>query len=159
MSDLVLTADSGADYEPCPVGVHWAQIVKVEKGEQTFQGETKPVLKVRYQVTVGEESYLIFENLGLTLNKTGAGKPSKLRERVQFIIGRELEEGEQIDLSTMLGEMVKVMVNHASGKGANADKTYANIVSIAALDKGETKPEPPPLDEEPPPVEGDDIPF
>jgi hypothetical protein len=89
-----------------------------------LSGEIDPATKQPFVVT---------KDYNLTF-----GSKSNLRKLVQSWAGRELGEGEEFDLSVLLGKPCLVNVVHKTS--ANSGNPYAKVDSVGPLPKGMAKP-------------------
>lgn len=137
----------GADYDPCPEGVHAAVIVGVydvgtHHSERFNNDQRKLVVSFevpgeRIDIQRDGETVnaprLVSKRYTLSLNAK-----ANLRRDVHAIEGHALTdaEAETYDLFSLAGRACQIQVTHTK----KDEKTFANVASVMALPKGMTAP-------------------
>ena len=125
---LKLTYSSNSR-EPVPPGTHKAVLVDVvDLGIQETQFGEKPMCRLTFEVEKTHPE----SGKRLTISKwnTATLAPkSNLYADVKAMIDRDLEEGEDFDVESMIGISRLIAVTHVERNGS----TFDNITSIAPL--------------------------
>lgn len=137
---IVVSAGSGSNFAPCPVGVHQAVCVDViDMGilEVTWQGQVKRQHKIRLVWQVEElmddgKPFLIQKRYTASLHEK-----SKLRPDLESWRGKPFTSDElaAFDVEKLIGANCLLNVAHVAKDG----KTYANVNAIMPLKKGMEK--------------------
>lgn len=125
------------DRELPPAGNHPAVLVAlVDLGthEDTYGGESKMNRKVylAWELTAEEGRPVVGRDFTFSLNAKAL-----LRQFIQRWRGRDLAEGEEFDVSVLLGKPCMLSVVHQQ-KG---DRTFAKVDGVAGVPKGMTVPD------------------
>ncbi len=130
----VAKTGGGGDFEKCPPGNHPAVLVAlIDLGvqENEFNGEKKyqPRAYFCWELT-GEKNSKGFNHLiGIDLTVSMDAK-AKLRGWVDAWRGRATTDGEEFDISTLVGKKCLLSVTEKKG--------YSNVSGVAAIPKGMT---------------------
>lgn len=128
---LILQSKTGGDFKPHPEGIHPAVCVDVlDLGlqQQTFQGETKMVEKLRL---VFESEQKLEDGTPCTITKsfTASLHPkARLAEFLSKWRGRPIVPGETIDLAKLIGTSCTLVVSHGENL---VGKKYASIDAVS----------------------------
>ncbi len=125
-------AKSGGDYEQAPPGNHPAvcvAIVDIGVQEQEFAGEKKYQRRAYFCFELVSEKSKAGNNflLGIDLTVSLAEK-AKLRAWVEAWRGKKIADGEEFDISVLLGKKCLLSVIEKGG--------YARIQGVASMPKG-----------------------
>lgn len=131
--------NGGGEFDVPDAGSHPAVLVAlIDLGthEDEYQGQTRTVRKVFLAwELVGEPkpggggNFVVGRDYNLSF-----GQKAKLRETVEKWRGKAFSEGEDFDLSALLGKSCLVTLVHKTSQ--NSGKTYAKIDGVTALPKG-----------------------
>lgn len=136
MAIIAKVSGDGKTFEPAPVGVHQAVCVDVvDLGvlEVTYAGQTKKQHKVNLAWQISEDRedgkpFLVFKRYTLSLHEKAG-----LRKDLESWLGRKFGRDEELgfDVESVIGKNCLLNVTH----NQQADRTYANVVSIMPLQK------------------------
>ncbi len=139
---MKVKASKGGDFEdyiPPPAGPAVAVLVAIiDLGTQdvTFGAGAREFASKVYFVweltgKLNEQTgknHVIGSDFRVSLNEK-----ANLRKLIQNWIGRNFAEDEEYDITERLGKPCLLTIAHKSGKGENANKTYANIAGCTAV--------------------------
>ena len=138
------------EYEPMEVGDYRATFTRYEEDE----GIHGPMVKWFFDLQ--DEDY---EGRSISgISSTSFNPMSKMWAWVQALLGRPIEDGEEIDLDELIGREVMIDVDHKQTERG----TFERIASLRPVRKRSSKkkkkaePEPEPVEEED--EEDDDLP-
>lgn len=128
----------GGDYDLPPEGNQPARLVAlVDLGthQREYQGkrEWKRKVALVWELVEAPGRPLLIRDFTLSLHENAA-----LREWVDAWRGKSLKEGEDLDLSTLLGSAGMVHVEHATSKKSN--KTFGRIKGVGSVPTLKGKP-------------------
>jgi len=113
-----MTVFIAEDYEPLPQGLYVGGFLGVEPRESA-NGEYR-----RWGWEISQGPYAgrkVYAN-----TSTNFGPQAKARQWVENILGRELEAGEQIDVSDLVGGKHQLMLKHVKRDG----RTFDNVSAV-----------------------------
>lgn len=142
---IIATNNGGSNYSPIEAGNYTArcfQMVHIGTVEETIQGQTKRLNKVRltwelptelkeYKEGEGEKPAIISKEFTLSLNEKAT-----LRKYLASWRGKDFteEQAKSFDIEALIGKPCMLNVIHKASK--DGTKTYAEIGSISPLPKG-----------------------
>lgn len=141
----VEASNSSGTSEVPPADNHVAVLVAlIDLGthEEEYQNEKYDARKALFCWELPSEhksdgsSFVVSQDFNLTPKVSGR---SKLRQMLQSWRGRPMDDGERLDLQSLLGKPCLLNIGH--GKSAKGN-TYAKIMGISPLVKGMTAPKP-----------------
>jgi len=150
MAIIAKSAGSSTPREPIPAGAYAARcysIVDLGTREETIQGNTKVIRKVRvtfelpterrlFSEEKGEQPCVISKEFNLVLSEK-----STLRAFLRSWRGKDFTEAEAkaFDVAKLIGAPCLLNIIHVAGK-ANPSRMYDEISSVSPLPKGMTCP-------------------
>lgn len=137
MSSWTKKAGGGeGSYDLWPEGNHPARcvgLIDLGTHTETFQGTSKDAHKIYLAWELVEEGIVVGREFTFSLHEKAA-----LRAWLKSWRGKDIPDGEEFDLSKVVGAACNVTITHTK-KG---DRTYAAVSSISAPLRGQTIPAP-----------------
>ncbi len=133
MSIFKQKVKAGQVYDQCPPGNHSAVLVAiVDLGthEENFQGKINIQRKIYFvwELTSEKEPGKDDNRLIAKMFTLSFGKKAKLRALIEGWRGKALDDGEEFDLTKLIGKACLVNVVHAD--------EYASVAAVSAPPKG-----------------------
>lgn len=136
----VSSGGGAGEYQLIPSGTHVGTlcgVFDVGTHAETFGGETKDKEKLvavfqLAKLAPGGKNYVIGERYTHSYNEK-----ANWRGIVEGILGRELDDGEDVDPRELLGKQFLLSIQHTK----TGDKTYHNLKSVSPLPEGMPAPQ------------------
>lgn len=127
------------EFKPMPQGLYEAQVIditfkpKAEAKPSKFEAKDKFWILLGI-LNAGENRGRLLTHFVSTSFNAGfkGGQASKLYEFTCAVMGQKLDDKVGIDVNTLVGGTLQIVVKHA----VVGDMTYANIVEVIEMEKG-----------------------
>lgn len=126
------TIIGGEGFELIPEGVYTVEVLDVQFMDKEEDKNTKftPKDKFKFVLTILDDEYrgrLVWHRVTTTFTSGFKGRASKLYEIVCAIMGEKVDDSVGIDINTLTGGQLRVVVKHNNG--------WANVTEVMKADQ------------------------
>jgi hypothetical protein len=136
LNEDAVVQNEGKDFEVIPEGLWNVQVVDLElkKDQEGYQGKKVDKIYIRTGILDEElrgKSLMHFVSKAYTAG-WDKGSPSKLYEFCCAVYGQNLNDEDKMDLNTLIGGKLKMLVKHKQGTDGKVRFNVAEVMKIDA---------------------------
>ena len=115
-----MTTFKAPDHTPVPSGIYTAQF----EGTEQRESERGPYVRWGWRIVSGKSAgRQVFDN-----TSTNFGPQAKARKRLERMLGRRIEPGEEVDPDDLTGELYTISVENTAPDSQG--RVYDNVADV-----------------------------